>query len=428
MKNLKLDLFNFKRELSMEETELSHIIEGFIQNCDDYSERELVHNLNEKLLPHSWDNKVKNLMESFTQELEVEPFNYNLKHLYKIIDRKNYGQLYRPAMSSILNIINIQGDDSKMEAIMNELTIHDWIPEVKQFLQGYTENPIEIQNYKNSGKGTKVYTLVEKVEEGHIAFIADRWFLIGEDEVKQTLLEDHIEDKEKMQEFRILEKALSLSEIEDDKISFRIDENLILSLSTKNNKEVFLNEEKLDKETTLENLFDSKIIPWMKKEYYVLASTTAQNIDKFVDLDVALRVTNNLYPYLEATVFNYKDKLYVYTKDQRRGSAFYEYASPNDLIIDIQKDLDYDLTPFVENKLSKELKHLRALEDKEKKIEEKIKDCNSSIKMLKENEELVNEDEKLKQTFNNLLIYKHELYKNLNTVKESKVNAKRNIK
>ena len=98
------------------------------------------------------------------------------------------------------------------------------------------------------------------------------------------------------------------------------------------------------------------------------------------------------------------------------------------MIIDIQKDLDYDLTPFVENKLSKELKHLRALEDKEKKIEEKIKDCNSSIKMLKENEELVNEDEKLKQTFNNLLIYKHELYKNLNIVKESKVNAKRNIK
>jgi hypothetical protein len=43
-----------------------------------------------------------------------------------------------------------------------------------------------------------------------------------------------------------------------------------LSLSTKNNKDVFLNEEKLDKETTLENLFDSKIIPWLKKEYYVL--------------------------------------------------------------------------------------------------------------------------------------------------------------
>ena len=428
MKNLKLDLFNFKRELSMDESELSVIVEGFIRKYDDYSERELVQNLNEKLMPHSWDNKVKNLMESFTEELETEPLNYNLKHLYKIIDRKNHGQLYRPAINSILNIINIQGEDSKMEAIMNELTIHDWIPEVKQFLQGYSSNPIEIQNYKNSGKGTKVYTLVEKVEEGHLAFIADRWFLIGEDEVKQTLLENHIEDKEKMQEFRILEKALSLSEIEDDKISFRIDENLILSLSTKNNKDVFLNEEKLDKETTLENLFDSKIIPWLKKEYYVLASTTAQNIDKFVDLDVALRVTNNLHPYLEATVFNYKDKLYVYTKDQRRGSAFYEYASPNDLIIDIQKDLDYDLTPFVENKLSKELKHLRALEDKEKKIEEKIKDCNNSIEMLNENGELVNEDEKLKQTFNNLLIYKHELYKNLNTIKEDKVNAKRNIK
>jgi len=409
MKNLKLDLFNFKRELSMDESELSFIIEGFIQGYDNYSEKELIQSLNEKLLPHSWDNKVKNLMESFNDDLEAEPLNYNLKHLYKVIDRKNHGKLYRPAINSILNIINLQDDDSKMEAILNELTIYDWIPEVKQFLQGYSSNPIEIQNYKNSGEATKVYTLVEKVEQGHIAFVDDRWFLISDDEIKQTLLEDHITDKEKLHEFRILEKALSMSDINDDKISFRIDENLTLSISTKNNKDVFLNEEKLDTETTLENLFDSRIIPWMKKDYYVLASTTAQNIDKFVDLDVALKITNKLHPYLEATVFNYKDKLYVYTKDQRRGSAFYEYSSPNDLIIDIQKDLDYDLTPFVENKLSKELKHLRALEDKEKKIEEKIKDCNSSIEMLKENEELVNEDAKLKQTFNNLLIYKHEL-------------------
>ncbi len=428
MKNLKLDLFNFKRNLTIDESELSVIIEGFVSNYDDFSERELVHNLNEKLMPHTWDNKVKNLLESFKEELETQPLNYNLKHLYKVVDRKNHGQLYRPAISSILNIINLSDDDSKMEAIMNELTIHDWIPEVKQFLQGYSNNPIEIQNFKNSGQGTKVYTLVEKVEDGHIAFLNDRWFLIGENEIKQTLLEDHIEDQEKMQEFRVLEKALSLSEIEGEKISFRIDENLVLSISTKNNKDVFLNEEKLDKETTLENLFDSRIIPWLKKDYYVLASTTAQNIDKFVDLDVALRVTNNLHPYLEATIFNYKDKLYTYTKDQRRGSTFYEYSSPNDLIIDIQKDLDYDLTPFVENKLSKELKSLRALEDKEKKIEEKILDCNSSIEMLKEDIELVNEDEKLKQTFNNLLIYKHELYKNLNNIKENKINAKRNIK
>jgi hypothetical protein len=428
MKNLKLELFNFKRNLTIDESDLGFIIEGFVQNFEDYSEKELVQSLNERLLPHTWDNKVKNLLESFTEEIETQPLNYNLKHLFKTIDRKNHGQLYRPAMSSILDIINLQDDDSKMEAIMNELTMHDWIPEVKQFLQGYSNNPIEIQNYNNSGNGTKVYTLVEKVEAGHIAYIADRWFLIGENEIKQTLLEDHFTDKAKLQEFRILEKALSLSEIEGNKISFRIDENLVLSISTKNNKDIFLNEEKLDIETTLENLFDSKIIPWLKRDYYVLASTTAQNIDKFVDLDVALRVTNKMQPYLEATVFNYKDKLYIYSKDQRRGSAFYEYASPNDLIIDIQKDLDYDLTPFVENKLSKELKHLRALEDKEKKIEEKIKDCNSSIEMLKENEELVNEDEKLKQTFNNLLIYKHELYKNLNSIKEDKINAKRNIK
>ena len=42
----------------------------------------------------------------------------------------------------------------------------------------------------------------------------------------------------------------------EDKISFKIDENLIVSVSTKN-KTVSLNNEKLDKETTLETLFNS---------------------------------------------------------------------------------------------------------------------------------------------------------------------------
>jgi len=174
-------------------------------------------------------------------------------------------------------------------------------------------------------------------------------------------------------------------------------------------------------------LFNSKIIPWLKKDYYVLSYTTAQNIDKFVDLDIALKVENYLHPYLESYVFNYKDKMYIYNKDARTGSAFYEYNSANDLINDVQRELDFDLTKFLENKISKELKHLRTLEDKEKKIEEKIQEVNESIALLKANEELVNGDEKLSKTFKDLLLYKHELYENLKTLKEDKVKAKRMI-
>ena len=427
MKNIKYDLFNFKRELPIEDYELNIIMERFISNYDKYSEKELVGSLKETLTPFSWDVKVKKLVEGLEEEIKSEPLNYNLKDLYKKIERKNYGQMYRPALNSILNIINLQDNDSKMSSIVNELVIHDWIPEVKLFMSGYMNNPIQRQNLVNSGKASKVFTLVEKTDSGNLVFMKDRWFLINQDEVKQCLLEDHVKDIEKIREFRILEKVMTIGDIKEDSISFRLDENLVLSISTKNDKDVFLNEEKLDKETTLENLFNSKIIPWLKKDYYVLSTTAAQNIDKFVDLDIALKVENALYPHLECYVVNYKDKMYIYNKDARTGSAFYEYNSANDLINDIQRELDYDLTKFLDNKLSKEMKHLRTLEDKEMEIKEGIKQIDEGLALLKENELLVNEDENLKKVFNDLLISKHELYENLKTIKEDKTKAKRMI-
>jgi hypothetical protein len=427
MKNLKYDLFNFKRELPIEDYELNVIVERFIDNYDKYSEKELVNSVKETLSPFSWDLKVKRLVEGLEDEIKSEPLNYNLKDLYKKIERKNYGQMYRPALNSILNIININDNDTKMSSILNELVIHDWIPEVKLFLNGYMNNPIQRQNLVNSGKASKVFTLVEKVEEGNLVFMKDRWFLINQDEMKQTLLENHVKDVEKIREFRILEKVMTIGDIKEDSISFRLDENLVLSISTKNDRDVFLNEEKLDKETTLENLFNSKIIPWLKKDYYVLSTTAAQNIDKFVDLDIALKVENALHPHLECYVINFKDKMYVYNNDARTGTAFYEYNSANDLINDIQRELDYDLTKFLDNKLSKEIKHLRALEDKEMEIKESIKQIDEGLALLKENEELVNEDANLKKTFNDLLISKHALYDNLKAIKEDKVKAKRMI-
>ena len=427
MKNLKYDLFNFKKDLPIEDYELNILIERFISNYDKYSEKELVSSLKETLTPFSWDTKVKRLVEGLEQEIKSEPLNYNLKDLYKKIERKNYGQMYRPALNSILNIINMNDNDTKMSSIVNELVIHDWIPEVKLFLNGYMNNPIQRQNLVNSGKASKVFTLVEKTEDGNLVFMKDRWFLINQDEVKQTLLENHVKDIEKVREFRILEKVMTIGDIKEDSISFRLDENLVLSISTKNDKDVFLNEEKLDKETTLENLFNSKIIPWLKKDYYVLSTTAAQNIDKFVDLDIALKVENALHPYLESYVINYKDKMYVYNNDARTGTAFYEYNSANDLINDIQRELDYDLTKFLDNKLSKEIKHLRTLEDKEMEVKEAIKQIDEGLALLKEHEELVNEDEALKKTFNDLLISKHELYENLKQIKDDKVKAKRMI-
>ena len=89
--------------------------------------------------------------------------------------------------------------------------------------------------------------------------------------------------------------------------------------------------------------------------------------------------------------------------------------------------MGFDLTDFFENKLSKELRHFKKLEDREKQIEMKIKEINESIDELKENEELLKESTELKSAFDNLLIYKHNLIKDLNQIKDQKAQERKKL-
>jgi len=427
MKNLKLELFNFKNRLTFDQTDISSLVEGFIINYDNMSEKEIVKGVNEKLLKYTYDTDVKMFLEGLDSEMKSYPLVYELKDLYKRVERENQGMLYRQPLQTILEIINKDNDDSRMESILNELRMYDWVPEIKRFVFNLTKSPLERQNMANSGKGEKIFTIVEKVENGYMAFLSDRWFLIDEKEVKQVLAEDYINDEDKIREIRILEQCMKLSSIEDDKVTFKIDENVMVSLSTKNDKSLFINEEKLDPETTLENVFNSPIIPYLKRDYFMLINTLKENLNNLVELDIALKVTNILNPYLESYVFNYKDKMYKYDKDIRTGSSFYAYESVNELVNDIKKDLDFDLTHFFENKLSKEMKQLKTLEDKEKSIELKIKDLNEAIDELKNEHELMEKDKDLKLTFDNFLVHRHNLYKELNKTKDQKIQFKKSL-
>jgi len=426
MKNLKLQLFDFKNQLTIEQLDVARIVQLHVENYDNMSEKEVVQSLRENLNSFTFYPEVKALLESVEDEISQFPLIMELKNIYKKVERSNHGMLYRQALVTLLEIINKPDDDARMEAILNELSIYDYIPEVKHFLMKIHTSPVERQNLKNSGKASKVYTIVEKVEDGHLAFISDRWFLISENEIKQVLADDYIKDEKKIREIRMLEKVLTVGDISEDKINFRIDENLELGISTKK-KTLFLNGEKLDVETTLESLFNSPIVPYLKRDYYLLAEATLNNLDKFMELDVALRVVNILNPYNESFVFNYKDKMYMYQKDTRYGSKFYAYENVTELIHDIQKDLDYDLSHFYENKLSKELKHLRGLEDKEQMINMKLKDVNESIEMLQEDKALLEESKELSLTFKNLLIHKHQLTKELNVIKAEKSKTRKQI-
>jgi len=425
MKNWKFDLFNFKQTLTLDQLEISSIVEGHLQQFDNFSERELTHSLKETLSSYSYDTDVKSLMENMEEELETKPLLYDLKDLYKKVERKNFGMLYREALSKILDVINKDSDESRMESIVNELALYDWVPEVKTFVIGLTTDPRDIKNMTSNGsKSQNVYTVVTETKDGHVAFVGNRWFLLTDDSIKEAVLSEHVEGDE-LSVLQAIEQAMTVADINDSEIDFKVDENLTISLGLNGN--VFINGEKSDKETTLEDLFNSPIIPMMKKNYYNVVKTVSENLDKIIELDVVQEVNNLTKALTELFVFNYKDKLYLYNVDKRTGSSFFEYESVTQLIEDVQREMGYDVSDFVENKLSKELKQYRKLEDKEQSIETKIKDVQESLESLEEESELLTESTELKAAFDNLVLYKKQLTENLEQVKNQKITERKKL-
>jgi hypothetical protein len=68
MKNLKLELFNFKKGLDFERSEIAYIIEGHMNLLNDSSEKMVINSLNEKLKSFTYDSDVKSLLESLNDD------------------------------------------------------------------------------------------------------------------------------------------------------------------------------------------------------------------------------------------------------------------------------------------------------------------------------------------------------------------------
>ena len=69
MKNLKLELFNFKRSLSYEQSDIEYVIEGHLNPMNELSDKQIILSLNEKLKPFSYDKQVKLFVESLNDEI-----------------------------------------------------------------------------------------------------------------------------------------------------------------------------------------------------------------------------------------------------------------------------------------------------------------------------------------------------------------------
>jgi hypothetical protein len=206
--------------------------------------------------------------------------------------------------------------------------------------------------------------------------------------------------------------------ISDDRVNFRIGENLTLGLSVTGKDNIYINDDEMNKETTLESLFSSPIIPIVNKNFFPLIMEVSKNLDKFVELDVVKRISNLINPYLEVFAFNYKNNVFIYRCDERYGNSFFQYESALEVVNEIRNELNYDLTFFYENKLNKEVVTKRKLEDKEREITLKLEDVDFNISRVNVSIENGINSQVLTEALSNLVKRKNNLESELNAIKE----------
>jgi len=418
MKNLKLELFNFKKNLALDQEEISVIVEGHMNACNEASEKSIVLSLNERLKPYTYDKEVKSLLEGLNDDMASHELLYELKNLYNVLNTKNSGELYRQPINVLLQTINLETDQDRMSKVLNELAVYDWVPEIKLFVHNLTKSPEQRTNLLSGGKGESIFTIVESVEDGHIALVRDSWFLLSENVIEKTLVENHVKDEESLKSLRMLETAMKYASVTEDRVNFRVSEYLTIGLSVSKRGKVFINEDEMNDETTLESLFQSPIVPLVNKNFYPILLEVSKNLDKFVELDVVKRVNNLINPYLECFAFNYKNATFLYRCDERYGNSFFKYESALELVNEVRNELNYDLTYFFENKLGKEMIVKRKLEDKEREVTLKLEDVSFNIEKLKGSMKMIGESEVLTTALKNLEKRKNALDSELYGVKE----------
>lgn len=416
MKNLKLELFNFKQSLDFDRSDIAYIVEGHMNACNDLSEKTIILSLNEKLKSFTYDESVQSLLESLNDDMAQHQLVYELKNLYNVLNSKNQGELYRQPINVLLQTINLDTDQDRMSKVLNELAIYDWVPEIKNFVYNLTKSPEQRSNLLSGGKSEVVYTVVEQVEDGHLAFVKDSWFLLTENSIEKTLLENHV-NGDRLTTLRSLQTAMQFATINESRIDFRISEYLTIGLSVDKKGGVFVNDDKLDEETSLANLFSSPIVPIVNRNFYPFLLEVSNNVDSFVELDVVKRISNLINPTLEVFAFNYKKNTFVYRCDERYGNSFFKYESALELVNEVRNELNYDLTFFYDNKLSKEIVAKKHLEDKERQITLKLEDVNFNISKIKGSIQTLGETDVLNEALSNLQKRKESLSGDLEAVK-----------
>ena len=123
MKNLKLELFNFKKSLTFEQSDVAYVVEGHLNNYTEFAEKQMIQSLNERLRPYTYDKQVKSFLESLNDDVAQFELVYELKSLYNVLNSKNQGELYRQPLNVLLQTINLETDQDRLSKVLNELAI-----------------------------------------------------------------------------------------------------------------------------------------------------------------------------------------------------------------------------------------------------------------------------------------------------------------
>lgn len=422
MKSLKLKLFEYRKGLNADQSDVVNIISEHMGLCDEYSEKEIFTNLSTMLDKYKFYESVTPFLNEIDEELSTNSVLYSLKDLYAKIKRKGDGFLYETALNSIINCINETNDDNRKIKIIDDLKMYEWIPEIQLFLYEMASTPQTKQNFiSKGGKIEDVFSIVLQLKEGYLTYVCESWVLMNDEGVNFTLLENHIKDDVQLKKLRLLEQAVNKADFEDDKITFNIAEELSVSFNVKT-KEILLNGNEKEASTTLETLFNSPIVPFMGKGFYPILNETFNNLDKFMKIDTVKRVYNIVNPAYECYVFNYNNKISQYRLDRHMGNSYYTYENAMPLIENVLHELGADLTFFYEDLLSEETKLLVNLESEEKQLLEKITDVDNAILTIKyEGDNVIKENKIVEKLYNNLLGKKHKLAEELKVIKNKKV-------
>jgi len=421
MKSLKLKLFEYRNGLNIEQSDVSTIVTSHLEEYDKYSDKEIFNSLNERLETFKYFEGVKTLLEEIDNEISENSLVYTLKDLHKKISRKPDRFLYETTLTSLMECINENNDDDRKIKILNDLKMHEWIPEIKSFLGEMANTPQLKMNYiSKGGVINDVYSIVLEKKEGFLTYINETWFLMNDEGISATLLENHINDENQLRRMRLLEEGVKRAIFTENSIKFKIAENFNITFNT-DTKQIYLNENEKEASSTLESIFQSPYVPFMGKGFYPILNECYNSLDKFMIIDSVKHIYNLGNSTFECYVFNYKDKIAQLRLDRRSGNSYYTFEQALPLIENVMHELGTDITFFYENLISDELSKKIKLEKQEKVLLEKLTSIENAIITLKNESPIILENISVKKLYNSLLSQKHTISEQLKEIKKNKI-------